>query len=182
MSVLYEAGFDAASVGGVIMEAGGLVEGLVDDRRRLLIMVRELADNAVHHSGEGGGWCAVERSTNDLVVVVRDRGIGIHQSLRSLYSDIDERQAMRWVFGGGVSATNDPDRGIGLKMVLDYTRRGPTLLLESGGVAFVGVEGRGRVIGKSTQRVEGVVATIRVLLAGPMMGGARATERMSVGP
>ena len=49
-------------------------------------------------------------------------------------------------------------------MVLDYTTRGPTLLLETGGVAFVGVDGRGRVIGKSTQQVEGVLATLRAPL------------------
>lgn len=172
MILLYESGFDAASIGGAITEIGGLVDDMVDDGRRLMLMVRELMDNAVYHSGESGGWCAVERSDNHLTVVIQDRGVGIHRSLHDLYSDIDERKAVRWVFGGGVSATADPDRGLGLKMVLDYTRRGTTLLLETGGVAFVGIDGRGRVISKSTQRVEGVVAMLNVPLAVHMIGRA----------
>ena len=69
-------------------------------------------------------------------------------------------------FRGGVSATADPDRGLGLRMVLDYTQHGATLLLETGGVALVGSGGRARLVGKSTQRVDGVVAMLRVPLAG----------------
>ena len=166
MNVLYQSGFDSASVVPVMMAVGGLVETLVDDRRRLMVMVRELADNAVYHSGEGGGWCAVQRSGDHLEVVIRDRGQGIYGSLFHLYPDIDEREAVRWVFRGGVSATADPDRGLGLRMVLDYTHQGRTLLLETGGVALVGVAGRARLVGKSTRRVDGVVATLRVPLTG----------------
>ena len=104
--------------------------------------------------------------------MIRDRGIGIRASLHDFYSDLNEREALRWVFGGGVSATADPDRGLGLRMVLEYTLRGPALLLETDGVAFVGIEGRGRVIGKSTQKVEGVLATLRLPLVrgGPADG------------
>ncbi len=164
MSSLYESEFDADSIRGVMIAVGRLVDDMVDDGRRLMVMVRELADNAVFRSGEGGGWCAVERSGDHLAIVIRDRGIGIRESLNDLYSDLSEREALRWVFGGGVSATGDLDRRLGLKMVLDYTRRGRSLLLETGGVAFVGVEGRGRVIGKSTQKVEGVLAALRLPL------------------
>ena len=160
MSSLYESEFDADSIRGVMIAVGRLVDDMVDDGRRLMVMVRELADNAVFHSGEGGGWCAVERSGDHLAIVIRDRGIGIRESLHDFCSDLNER----WVFGGGVSATADPDRGLGLRMVLEYTLRGPPLLLETGGVAFVGIEGRGRVIGKSTQKVEGVLATLRLPL------------------
>ena len=174
MSILYESEFDAASIGEVMIEVGRLVTGRVDDGRRLMAMVRELADNAVYHSGEDGGWCAIEQSERHLTIVVRDRGIGIHRSLSDFYSDIGEREALRWVFGGGVSATADPDRGLGLRMVLDCTRQGPTLLFETGGVAFVGVDGRGRLIGKSTQRVDGVLATLRVpSVRGPAAGRRR---------
>lgn len=162
--ILHQSKFDAASVGGMTMEIRDLIGGLVEDGRRLMIMVRELADNAIYHSGTGQGSCLVERSGGNLQVVVRDRGVGIHGSLRDLYADIDERTAVRWVFAGGVSATADPDRGLGLRMVLDYTRRGATLLVETGGVALVGVEGRGRLIGKSTQTVEGVIATLTLPL------------------
>lgn len=166
MTVLHQSAFDEATVGAVMMEIGDLVGTMVDDRRRLMIMLRELADNAVYHSGEGKGWCAVERSGDHLQVVIRDRGQGIHGSLYHLYPDIDEREAVRWVFRGGVSATADPDRGPGLKMVIDDTHHDATLLLETGGVALVGAGGRARLVGKSTQRVDGVVATLRVPLAG----------------
>ena len=166
MNLLYQSMFDEASVGAVMIEVGALVETFVDDGRRLMIMVRELADNSVYHSGKGEAWCAVQRSGDHLEVVIRDRGQGIYGSLFHLYPDIDERKAVRWVLRGGVSATADPDRGLGLKMVLDYTRQGRTLLLETGGVALVGVGGQARLVGKSTQRVDGVVATLRVPLAG----------------
>lgn len=165
MTLLHQWAFDHATVGGVMMEIGNMVGTMVDDRRRFMTMVRELADNAVHHSGEGKGWCAAERADYHLQVVVRDRGQGIHGSLFHLYPDIDERQAVRWVFGGGVPATAGPDRGPGLRKVLDYTRHGATLLLETGAVALIGAGGRARLIGKSTRRVDGVVAALRVPLA-----------------
>ena len=134
-------------------------------------MVRELADNALYHSGEDRGWCAVARSGDHLEVVVRDRGQGIHQSLHHLDSGIDERQAMRRVFRGQMSATAEPNRWPGMKSVLDFTQSGVTLLLETGGLAVVGVGGRARLVGKSTQRVDGVVATLRVPLAGERTAG-----------
>ena len=90
--------------------------------------------------------------------------MGIHASLAERFGDINERDAVRRVFRGGVSATADPDRRIGLKMVLDHTRAGPSVLVETGGVAFVGVEGRGRLIGRSSQVVEGVTATLTLPL------------------
>ena len=171
MTVFYQSIFDAASIGAVMREVGDLVETMTGDRRRLMIMVRELADNALQHSGEGRGWCAVARSDHHMEVVVRDCGQGIHRSLDHLCSGIDERQAVRWVVRGGVSATADPDRGLGLRMVLDYTQKGATLLLETGGVALIGIGGRARLVGKSTQRVDGVVATLRVPLADERTGG-----------
>ena len=56
MSSLYESEFDADSIGGVMIAVGRLVDDMVDDGRRLMVMVRELADNAIFHSGEGGVW------------------------------------------------------------------------------------------------------------------------------
>ena len=160
MSILYRSRFDADTIGYVMIEIGDLLEGRVDNKRQLLNAVRELADNSLYHSGEGGGWCSVETIDNQLAVTVQDRGEGIHQSLRRLFANIDESQALRFAFGGGVSVTGDPVRELGLKLVLDYTQKGATLLLETGGAAFVGIDGKGQVIGKSTQRVEGVAATL----------------------
>ena len=51
-----------------------------------------------------------------------------------------------------------------MMMVLAYTETGANLLLETGSVAFVGINGAGQMVGKSTQRVEGVTATLDVPL------------------
>ena len=59
------------------------------------------------------------------------------------------------------SVTGD-QRGIGLPLVLQRTETGIGLLLETGTVAFVGTQGEGYLIGKSTQGVEGVVATLNI--------------------
>ena len=55
-----------------------LVEDLVEDARRLVIVAGELADNALHHSGQDGGWCFVATTEDRLVVTIRDWGMGIH--------------------------------------------------------------------------------------------------------
>lgn len=78
-----------------------------------------------------------------------------------MYPDMDERTALTAAFGMGDSgAFDDPDRGLGLGLVLDFTRSGGHLLLETGGLALLGIGGKSQVIGKSTQRVQGVVATL----------------------
>ncbi len=98
-----------------------------------------------------------------ISVTVQDRGVGIHHNMRAIYPDIGEREALTAAFGMEVSgAFDDPDRGLGLGLVLEYTRSGAHLLLETGGLAFLGIGGRSQVIGKSTQRVQGVVATLSV--------------------
>ena len=135
--------------------------GMHVENRRLLFCVRELADNVIHHSGRHGGWCMAQEAGDVVSVTVQDRGVGIHRSIQAMYPDMDERTALMAAFGMGVSgAFDDPDRGLGLGLVLDFTRAGAHLLLETGGLAFLGVDGKSQVIGKSTQRVQGVVATL----------------------
>ena len=141
-----------------------LVEDLVVDARRLVIIARELADNALYHSGQGGGWCMVGTTEERLVVTVKDEGVGIHATMRRAYPDIDENLAVTAAFSGGVTSEASPIRGLGLMMVLAYTETGANLLLETGGVAFVGIGGRGQMVGKSTQSVEGVTAMLDVPL------------------
>ncbi len=143
---------------------GDLVENLVEDARRLVIVTGELADNALHHSGQDSGWCFVVRTKNRLVVTVQDRGVGIHASMRKAYPDIDESLAAIAAFSGGVTSEVGPFRGLGLMMVLSYTETGANLLLDTGGVAYVGIKGKGQLVGKSTQYVEGVTAMLEVPL------------------
>ena len=141
-----------------------LVEHLVVDAPRLVIVARELADNALYHSGEGRGWCIVGKTEERLVVTVRDAGVGIHATMREAYPDIDEGLAVTAAFSGGVTSEASPIRGLGLMMVLAYTETRANLLLETGGVAFVGIGGTGQLIGKSTIPVEGVTAMLEVPL------------------
>ena len=157
--ILYQSEFNAASVGKVATEIRDLIGDLVEDERALMFSIRELADNAVYHSGTGGGYCLIERSDDHLQVVIRDHGLGIHHHMQEIYGGIDERTAVQYAFGG-VSGAVDADRDIGLPAVLERTKTGIGLLMETGGVAIVGVHGRGRVVGKSTQVVEGVIATL----------------------
>ena len=164
MATLYQAEFDHGTVGGVLVALGDLVEGLVEDARRLVIVVGELADNALQHSGQDGGWCSVVTTENRLVVTIQDQGVGIHASMRRAYPDIEEGLAVAAAFSGGVTSEVGPIRGLGLMMVLSYTETGADLLLETGGVAYVGIGGRGQLVGKSTQHVDGVTAMLQVPL------------------
>ena len=159
----YSSSFDAGSIRKVLSEVADALTGVGVEDRRLLICVRELMDNAVFHSGDAEGWGSVEGSQGAVSVTIRDRGMGIHQSLTAVYPDISERVAVQVAFGTGRSgAFDDPNRGLGLGLVLDLTSSGAELLLESGGVAFVGSGGEGHTVSKSSQFVEGVVATLTV--------------------
>lgn len=141
-----------------------VVGDLVHDARRLVIVARELADNAIYHSGQDRGWCIVGKTEDRLVVTIRDDGVGIHATMRKAYPDLEEGLAVRAAFSGGVTSEAGPVRGLGLMMVLAYTETGASLLLETGGVAFVGIGGAGHMVGKSTQHVEGVTAILEVSL------------------
>jgi len=161
--IRYQSGFDATTVGAVAVQIRQVIGDLVEGEwaHGVLYMIRELVDNAVFHSGTNGGDCLMELSETHLHVVIRDRGWGIHHSLQQVYGAIDESTAVRWAFQG-VSGTADDQRGIGLPSVLQRTETGIGLLLETGTVAFVGTQGEGYLIRKSTQGVEGVVATLNI--------------------
>ena len=81
MTVLYRSVFDAASVGAVMMEVGGRVDAMVDDGRRLMIMARESADNAVFHSGEWMVWW--RPSSHGICQPVRVRRGAIRRAIQS---------------------------------------------------------------------------------------------------
>ena len=165
MTTVYRSTFDGRTLPDVMKDLAGALAGLGVEDRRLLFCVRELADNAIFHSGRNGGWCMAQQADEAISVTVQDRGVGIHQNMRAGYPDIGERAALTAAFGMGVSgAFDDPDRGLGLGLVLEFTRSGAHLLLETGGVAFLGIGGNSQVIGKSSQRVQGVVATLSIPL------------------
>ena len=157
--ILYRREFDADSLGEVAMEIGGILRELVGDGRGPMFCIRELADNAIRHSGTGEGICLIERYEEHLHVVIRDGGLGIHHRMGEAYGVMSESTAVRWAFGG-ISGTTEDTREFGLPAVLGNTQAGMDLLLETGGVAYVGTQGHGHLIGKSTQEVQGVMATL----------------------
>lgn len=161
MTVFYSSTFDGSNLPKVMKDLAEALGRVGVEDRRLLFCVRELADNAIYHSGRNGGWCMAQDAEDVISVTVQDRGVGIHHSIRGACPDLDERSALMAAFGMGVSgAFDDPDRGLGLGLVLEFTRSGAHLLLETGGLAFLGIDGKNQVIGKSTQRVQGVAATV----------------------
>lgn len=151
MTVFHRSRFDSTTLPKAMASLAEALAGVGLGDRRLLVCVRELADNAIHHSGQGGGWVQAELSDGFTAVTVQDCGVGVHRSMTAMYPDPGVRRAF-----------DDPDRGLGLGLVLQYTRSGAHLLLESGGLALVGSDGDAQVIGKSTQLVQGVVPTLVV--------------------
>ena len=95
-------------------------------------------------------------------IEVRDEGKGIHASMLQQYPGIDEASALTAAFGGNVSSMSeqDPNRGLGLTMVRDYTEAGANLLLESGNLAYAACGGSGRLISTRPRYVQGVRAVL----------------------
>ena len=59
----------------------------------------------------------------------------------------------------------DPNRGLRLTMVRDYTETGANLLLESGNLAYAACGGSGRLVSTRPRYVEGV----RAVLTSPVL-------------
>ena len=76
--VIFRSTFSAADITDVMSQVQDVArEHDVPDRRRLVMMVRELAENALYHSGEDGGVCKAGMIGDDqFVVEVRDEGRG----------------------------------------------------------------------------------------------------------
>ncbi len=172
--ILYEAAFDAvgvdeiesklwefASVDKWPVDIGALVEAVV-----------ELADNAVLHSGEGGGWCSMQqghRPHDHLTVVIADRGVGIPHRVNQVTDPpkLDDYDAMLLAFEPRFSSTQDAYRGFGLNLASDFTERASRAVfsLESGHAVYAAESGRGRVLSRGSRPVKGVIARISVPVA-----------------
>lgn len=129
------------------------------------------ADNAVQHSGEGGGWWSVREFAQPhqlLAVVIADRGVGIpHRVNQSVDRTLDDYQAMLLACRPRFSSTGDVHRGYGLTIAVDFTARvsGSVFSLESGMAAYAATGGVGRVLSKGTRPVKGVIARLSVPLS-----------------
>lgn len=169
--VLLETAFDGAT-------ADGMEDALwrILTRRQLPIdigslteVVVKLGDNAIVHSGDGGGSCSVQlgdRPGKRLTVVIADRGVGIPARVNQMVEDrvLDDHQALLMAFERRFSTTGDPHRGFGLNIALDYTGRvpGSALTVESGHAVLAASEGTGRLLSKGARRVQGFRARLSV--------------------
>jgi len=166
---MFKSAFSAADITDVMLQVQDAArDHHVADHRRLVMMVRELAENVLYHSGEDGGVCQAGMIGDDeFVIEVRDEGRGIHASLQQQHPGIDEASALISAFGGNVSSVSeqDPIRGLGLTMVRDYTETGANLLLESGSLAYAAYGGSGRLVSTRPRYVQGVrgVLTVPIL-------------------
>lgn len=113
-----------------------------EDARTLYYCVAEAIDNLIEHSGETGGWMALEQyvtpsNSRAVAFAVADTGIGLRTSLcRSASLTVaSDREAMGLAIQRGVSRTDDPSRGRGLHGIIEKAReRSGHVRLWSGGV------------------------------------------------
>ena len=163
---MFESSFSAADIADVMERVRDVAKDRhVPDVRRFLIMVRELAENVLYHSGEDRGGCKAGMiRDNEFGIEVGDEGKGIHASMLQQYPGIDEASALLAAFGGNVSSMSgqDPNRGLGLTMIRDYTETGANLLLQSGNLAYAACAGSGRLISARPQYMQGVRAVLTI--------------------
>lgn len=163
---MFKSTFSAADINDVVLKVQDAArDHHVRDHRRLAMMVRELAENVLYHSGEDDGVCRAGMiGDEEFVIEVRDGGRGIHASIQQQYPGIDEASALISAFGGNVSSMSeqDPNRGLGLTMVRDYTETGANLLLESGNLAYAACGGSGRLVSMRPRHVQGVRVVLTI--------------------
>lgn len=173
---LYQTAFDATTADGMEDALWRLLarKRWPVDIGSLTEVVVELADNAILHSGEAGGWFSVQLGHHphqQLTVVIADRGVGIPHRVKEAVEDrdLDDYQALLLAFQPRFSSTGDPHRGFGLNLALDYTGRvaGSVFTLESGKAVYAASDGRGRVLSKGTRPVTGVTARLSLPVTRP---------------
>lgn len=97
-----------------------------DETRTALVIaiVGELTSNAFDHNlgkwaDVPGCWFEYNMTTNELMIVVADRGQGIRASLSRVRPGIDDAEALRIAFAEHVTGRAPEKRGNGLKFVIN---------------------------------------------------------------
>ena len=129
-------------------------------RDALAEAVREAAYNAVDWAG--GGEVVLNMAGARTQITVRDRGPGIHATMRPAFPDMTEEQAVIHATGPGVSATGEQFRGFGLWSVVNVSTHGVGVVLETGGVTLLFRDGAAVPCSKSTSRSAGVTLHFRL--------------------
>ncbi|SDI92130.1 hypothetical protein SAMN05444157_0808 [Frankineae bacterium MT45] len=102
--------------------------------RELYNSVSELANNVLEHSGESGGYLALqqfERSA-EVIFAVADCGCGLREALQRATSVRDDGHAIALAVRRHVTSTGEWGRGVGLNGLVRRTHRGGRLQLWSG--------------------------------------------------
>ncbi len=88
--------------------------GVEMDTEAFLVIIEELAYNAMQHSGEAGGIFALDIVDDQILAKVEDSGVGIRSTMSRNYPDISEGEAVLKAFMGGATSTGFESRGGGL--------------------------------------------------------------------
>jgi hypothetical protein len=97
--------------------------------------VHEIASNVIEHSGQSGGYLALQRfgRSSDVAFAVADSGIGLSGSLRKRFDILDDRTAIVRAAQEHVSSRETPGRGLGIRRVIAITwAHAGSVLLASG--------------------------------------------------
>ncbi|SOD70717.1 hypothetical protein SAMN05892883_0373 [Jatrophihabitans sp. GAS493] len=128
--------------------------------RELYNSVSELANNVLEHSGESGGYLALqqfERSA-EVIFAVSDAGCGLREALQRATSVRDDGHAIALAVRRHVTSTGEWGRGVGLNGLVRRTHRGGRLQLWSGRAS--GVFRGGRIVPKLKRHVASFHGTV----------------------
>ncbi|MFF0816660.1 hypothetical protein ACFYVR_16135 [Rhodococcus sp. NPDC003318] len=108
-----------------------------DEAKDLYTGITEASANVCEHSGQSGGWAALQQyregSTHRVCFAVADSGRGLRSTLSAQHHVEDDADALRLAITRGVSGTGKANRGLGLESIVTRARqRGGWVYLWSG--------------------------------------------------
>lgn len=96
------------------------------EAKDLFTSVAEAATNVCDHSGQSGGWAALQQYGNGpgrtVTFAVGDSGVGLRASLVQKYDVPDDVAAIRVAIRRGTTATGEAGRGLGLNAIVETAR------------------------------------------------------------
>lgn len=162
MNVLGVWPFGAGNVADVLDTVGRLWgrEDDLADIDTLLGVMEELMENAVEHSGEGGGAVALLRFGDTVTARVEDSGVGIHHNMAAGSEGLSVERAFQP--GPVGTSTKTGYRGGGLVMAVAATAQVPGLILhlQSGATGYAAANGQGYANGGRGDFHQGVLVEL----------------------
>ena len=156
--------FTEADIDGLLESAERILAGQDEriDIDGFLLVVEELMDNVVRHSGKSGGDFTIELVGEYIVARVEDRGVGIHHNMSRQYSGLSEDRAVALAFQPGMASNGVSAPRRGLSLVAGHTAlaSGATLCLYTGESCYVVNGGEGTVLPSSGDFHRGVLAEL----------------------